>query len=160
MMPAEPAVLPFAPSGLTAPSSVAGNPMVPHWPVAGSVRSSNSAVGASRRPLDGDPATAWSTAMSVAPTGGWVGFDLGQHRQIGRIRWKFAEIGLADSYRIQVSDDLVTWRTVATLGNAPTADTWQTIIAPASARYVRFTFVNPNADPQVGGLSEVRFYPS
>jgi hypothetical protein len=150
----------FGPLGLTAPSAVAGNPTTPHWTVSGSTRSSNSAEGSSRLPLDGDPATAWSTAMSVAPTSGWVGFDLGAVRQIGRIRWKFAEVGFADSYRIQVSDDLVTWRTVATLGNPAGADTWQTIVSSAAGRYVRFFFVNPNRDPQVGGLSEVRFHAS
>lgn len=124
-----------------------------------SARSSNSPVNSSRLPLDGKNSTAWRTAMTVAPGSGWTAYDLGEPVPLGEIRWKFSEIGFADAFRVQVSDDGKRWKTVATRTNAPAANSWQTAEVDVTARFVRFFFYNPNQDPDLGFLSEVRFYP-
>jgi hypothetical protein len=124
-----------------------------------SARSSNSPVNSSRLPLDGKSDTAWRTSMSVAPGSGWTAYDLGEPVPLGEIRWKFSEVGYADAFRVQVSDNATTWRTVATRTNATEADAWQSTEVEVTARFVRFFFYNPNQDPDLGFLSEVRFYP-
>jgi hypothetical protein len=125
----------------------------------GSRRSSNSPDQSSRLALDGDRATAWATSMSVAPSSGWVGYDLGGSVPIGRIRWMFDRVDRADSYRVQVSDDLRTWTTVTQHVAPPSPGAWIEV-APddLTARFVRWYFTNPHGDANLGGLSEVRFY--
>ena len=124
-----------------------------------SARSSNSPVNSSRLPLAGKNSTAWRTSMTVAPGSGWTAYDLGEPVPLGEIRWKFSEIGFADAFRVQVSDDATKWKTVATRTNAPAANSWQSTEVEVTARFVRFFFYNPNQDPDLGFLSEVRFYP-
>jgi hypothetical protein len=154
--PVAPAVMPPAPQVIATSASPLGERIV----VTTSSRSSNAVAGSSRLPLDGDTATAFSTQMSVAPWTGWARYDLGDITSIGRIRFQFNELGMADYYRIQVSNDGASWTSLATYGNATKADEWNTLLTDVDARYVRFFFINVNADANVGGLSEVRFYTS
>jgi len=143
----------------TVQPAVAAEQRGDRYRVQASARSSNSPVRSSRLPLDGRADTAWRTSMSVAPGNGWTSYDLGEPVPLGEIRWKFSEIGYADAFRVQVSDDARTWTTVATRTNAPEADAWQRTEVEVTARFVRFFFYNPNQDPDLGFLSEVRFYP-
>jgi hypothetical protein len=154
--PVAPPVMPPAPKVIATSASPLGERIA----VKTSSRSSNAVAGSSRLPLDGDEATAFSTQMSVAPWTGWARYDLGEVTSIGRIRFQFNELGMADYYRIQVSDDGSTWTSLATYGNATKANEWNTLLTGVDARYVRFFFINVNADANVGGLSEVRFYTS
>jgi hypothetical protein len=123
-------------------------------------RSSNSPIDSSRLAIDGKTSTAWATSMSVAPSVGWLYFDLGSVQQIGRIRWQFQRTDCADLYRIQVSNDATNWQTLVTHVNPKKANEWQTLLTETEARYVRFIFLNKNADANIGYLSEVRFYRS
>jgi hypothetical protein len=83
---------------------------------------------------DGDPTSRWSSNWSDNQ---WLRVDLGSARSIGRVilRWEDA---YATGYRIEVSSDGSTWRTVwsTTTGNGGTDnDTF----AATTARYVRMT---------------------
>jgi hypothetical protein len=109
--------------------------------------------------FDGDPATVWITLpASGPPKNAFIYVDLGTARAIGRVRWMFGVDGGADQWQIQISSDRRTWTTVADLGNAP-AGTWQDQAIGAKARYVRFFFLNPNGDAQIGGLAEIEVRP-
>jgi F5/8 type C domain len=154
--PVAPSTMPPAPQVISTLASPLGQRLV----VKTSTRSSNAPAGSSRLALDGNVSTAYATSMSVSPWTGWTAYDLGSVESLGRVRWKFNTVGMADYYRIQVSDDATTWTSVATLGNAVNADEWQTLMTDVDARYVRFFFKNVNGDANVGGLSEVRFYAS
>ena len=94
-------------------------------------------------------------STGTAPKTAYVWFDLGKSRAIGEIAWMFAKTGGADTMKIQVSTDKSTWKTIATLGNAKSAKSWQKLNWTGSARYVRFYFENPNKDAVVGYLAEV-----
>lgn len=127
--------------------------------IVASKRSSNSRAVSSRSAWDRRPTTAWHTEMSTAPKSGWVSFDLGETKPIGKVKWQFNQLGYADKFKIQVSNDGVHWTTVAVRKNPSAANTWQTLkLSGVNARYVRFFFNNPNQDANVGWLSEVRFY--
>lgn len=127
--------------------------------VVSSKRSSNSRQNSSKASWDGKKSTAWYTEMTTAPKSGWVMFDLAEVKPIGKVQWQFNQLGYADSFKIQVSHDGETWVTVATCKNASAVNTWQTLeLKGVEGRYVRFYFSNPNKDPNVGWLSEVRFY--
>ncbi len=124
-----------------------------------SERSSNSAEGSSHLTLDGKTDTAWQTAMTVAPYSGWTAYDLGDNVPLGEIRWKFSQLGFADKFDVQVSDDGTHWKTLAKATNASKVDTWVKLSTKVSTRYVRLYFSNPNRDANVGFISEIRFYP-
>lgn len=142
-------------SPTTEPSLISGR-----YRIQKSMRSSNSPANSSKLAIDRKSATAWSTEMTVAPRTGWVAFDLGDTAPIGRIRYKFSELGFADRFVIQTAPDGIHWTMVATGGNATTANRWVSRTMSVEARYVRFLFTNPNGDAQLGMLSEVRIYPS
>ena len=128
-----------------------------HYVVKGSARSSNSPDKSSKLPLDGKPDTAWQTSLTVAPKSGWVLYDLGDVVLLPAVQWKFSQLGAADDFLVQVSDDGAVWTTVATEANATTTNTWTSLSIGRQTRFVRFFFTNPNNDPNVGFLSEVRF---
>lgn len=107
---------------------------------------------------DGDRRTAWRTIGTQTPRSAWVLFDLGQVQSIGSVRWMFAQRGFADSFIIQASRDRITWRLLGRASNAPEL-TWRQIATTGSARYVRFTFKNPNDDETLGYLAEVEIWP-
>lgn len=121
-------------------------------------RSSNSSKSSFKLAYDADGATFWRTTMTTAPKAGWVSFDLGETKHIGKIRWKFNAVEYADKYRVQVSNDGVNWTTLKTRSNPSAANTWTSLTCDTTARYVRYYFLNPNNDPNVGWLSEVQIY--
>ena len=121
--------------------------------IVGHSQSSNSNTG--RYAYDGNPTTIWRST-NTTPGSAWVRFDLGGARTISEIRWQFSQTGSADQFAIEASSDGASWQTLATRGNASAAGAWQTLATTASARYVRFTFANPNRDRRLGFLSEVQ----
>lgn len=121
-------------------------------------RSSNSPPNSSKRPIDGNPATAWATSMSVAPWSGWVSFDLGSLTRLRTIRWTIVDPQAADSYRVQVSVDGIRWQTVAVQTNPASANEWLTLPVDIETRHVRFYFRNPNLDANIGTVGEAQFF--
>ena len=143
------------------PSSGAATPTPPATPsgayqIVGSSRSGNSLY--STLVWDGNMNTVWQTNASSPPNSAWVYVDLGEPKPIGAIRWVFGVKGLADYWRIQVSNDKSTWTTLGVRRNRPVGQ-WQELVTDVTARYVRFYFTNPNLDPQIGGLAEVAIMP-
>jgi uncharacterized protein YkwD len=125
--------------------------------IVGRQQSSNSTGAANA--TDGNATTAWRTKKSsTRPTSAFIRFDLGQTRTLAEIRWQFSKIGFADQFTIEVSTNGSSWQTLATRGNAPAVGAWQVLPASASARYVRFSFANPNGDTQLGWLSEAQIF--
>lgn len=124
-------------------------------PILGGGRSANSE--SSTLAYDGEFDTVWSTIGDVAPANAWLWFDLGAEHDISRIEWMMTEAGAADSFAIDVSLDGETWTQVARKGNGALNE-WRSISWPGQARFVRFFFSNPNGDPVLGGVSEVRFF--
>ncbi len=74
-----------------------------------------------------------------------------------RIDWMWSAPGAADEFRIDVSIDGVSWTTVAKPGEAPVGG-WNSLQLNQKVRIVRFSFHNPQHDPQLGHLAEVRFF--
>jgi hypothetical protein len=107
---------------------------------------------------DGRQSTSWYTTTTVIPHYAYAWFDLGSVKTFSVIKWKFNRTGFADYFEIQVSNDRQSWTTIGAGTNAP-SNTWQSFARKTSARYVRFLFRNPNNDPKLGFLSEVRVYP-
>ena len=130
------------------------NPTPVRLTITGHSQSSNS--NSASLAYDGSASTYWRSS-SGAPSSAWAQFDLGSARAIGEIRWQFSLTGRADSFTIQVSSNGASWQTLATRGNAP-AGAWQTLATATTARYVRFSFSNPNRDNRIGYLSEVQLY--
>jgi uncharacterized protein YkwD len=106
---------------------------------------------------DGDQTTSWHTIGSTTPKSAYVFFDLGVAKNIGQLQWLFAKNGSADSFKIQISSDKLTWTTLTTRTTAK-AGSWQTLKIAKKARYVRFYFENPNKDAVLGYLAEVKLY--
>ncbi|MGV9690590.1 discoidin domain-containing protein [Streptomyces sp. NPDC003444] len=81
--------------------------------------------------VDGDTGTRWSSAFTDAQ---WIQVDLGTSAAIGRValHWEAAH---AKSFRIQVSDDASTWRTLyeTTSGTGGV----QNLTVSGTGRYVR-----------------------
>lgn len=118
-----------------------------------SSRTSNSRSGTYA--YDKNTSSSWYTITSSVPKYAYVSFDLRSVKAIGSIQWVFNRTGFADSLKIQVSTDRTNWTTLATVGNAPSR-AWQTLKVATSARYVRFSFDNPNGDAKLGYLAEVK----
>ena len=108
---------------------------------------------------DGDDSTEFVTQMakSSPPTWAWLNADLGESVPLVRIDWMWSAPSAADQFRIDISSDGITWTTLATPGESPVGS-WNTMQLKASAEIVRFAFRNPNHDPQLGHLAEVRFF--
>jgi F5/8 type C domain len=105
---------------------------------------------------DNDKTTDWHTTASTPPRSTYAYFDLGSAKAIRTIKWMFARTGSADSFKIQVSTDKATWKTIATKGNAASANAWQSLSWTGSTWYVRFSFANPIKDGRLGYLSEIQ----
>ncbi len=116
-------------------------------------KNSNSAVNA----YDGKRSTTWRTDSKNTPNSATVTFELAAVRTLSSIQWQFGGSGGADAMEISVSNDKQTWTTVGTFTNAP-VDTWQSVPYPGEARYVRFSFTNPNGSKVLGRISEVAIY--
>jgi hypothetical protein len=87
--------------------------------------------------VDGDPTTRWGSSWSDNQ---WISVDLGSVRTVGRVilRW---ETAYGRAYRIEVSADNSTWRTVwsTTTGDGGVDND---VFAATTARYVRMTGVS------------------
>jgi hypothetical protein len=99
---------------------------------ASSVESSYAAT----RAVDGDPASRWASGWSDNET---LTVDLGSSKSVGRaiLRWESA---YATSYRIDVSTNGTTWRSVWSTA-AGNGGTDVASFTPTTARYVRFAGV-------------------
>lgn len=108
---------------------------------------------------DGNPTTEFVTQMtsSAPPTWAWLNADLGESVPLATVEWMWSEPGAADAVKIQVTIDGINWTTVAQPGEA-TPGAWSSVAVDRNVRIVRFRFNNPNADPQLGHLAEVRFF--
>lgn len=120
-----------------------------------SVRTSGS--NSSSYAYDGRTSTAWIT-NATTPSAAYIYFDLGSTNAIGSVQWMWQTGGLADAWRIEVSNDAVNWTLVANRGNQK-AGVFTTQAVGQSARYVRFYFTNPNRDAQLGSVAEVKILP-
>lgn len=107
--------------------------------------------------FDGDFETDWSTNGSDVPRIAYVWFDLGTPHELSRIEWMNSTAGIADNFSIDISLDGESWTEIAQKSNG-SVDEWRSIRWSGTARFVRFYFSNPNGDPVVGGLSEVRIF--
>jgi subtilisin family serine protease len=110
---------------------------------------------------DNNIATSWVTTSSSVPSSAYIYFSLGSIKPIGTVRYMFGSGlgGYADSWQIQVSNDRVNWKNVATRGNA-SPKSWKEQVVDVNAMYVRFLFANPNGDPKLGGIAEVQILPA
>jgi uncharacterized protein YkwD len=121
--------------------------------IASGGRTANSAE--SGLAYDGDLKTAWVTESDTPPSSAHIWFDLGSPQQIRAIEWMFSRGGAADQFLIEVSGDQETWTEIAAKSNGSVGD-WRSVRWSGETRYVRFTFLNPNGDPVLGYLAEVR----
>jgi hypothetical protein len=102
--------------------------------------------------IDGDPTTRWSSGYA---DGEWLQVRLAEQARIGKVvlRW---ETAYGRDYRIQVSDDGATWRTVADVTGS---DGGQDVIRfDATAAYVRMQGVR-RATGWGYSLYELEAYP-
>ena len=103
-----------------------------------SVSASSTQLGYSKAAAtDGDPSTRWSSWWTDNQ---WITVDVGSARTFSRVilRW---ETAYGKDYRIEVSDDNSTWRTVATVTGGNGGIDNLTFPA-ATARYVKMTGVH------------------
>lgn len=122
------------------------------------------AIVASRASAGNDPSRAYdgrlSTSWAVLDDGpapvSYAQFDLGRAVNLTSLRWIFRVSGYADQYRIRLSTDGVSWSTIAFRYDPP-AYKWHGLPVARSARYIRFYMDNPNGEPSLGYLAEVRF---
>lgn len=126
-----------------------------HLPILAGGRSSNATE--SNLAFDGDLGTAWATTGDAAPRNAYIWFDLGTVHAISSIEWLMSRPGAADSFAIDVSDDGETWDQIARKGNGAVNE-WRSVSWAGEVRFVRFYFSNPNDDPVLGYLAEVRIF--
>ncbi|MFC8588819.1 discoidin domain-containing protein [Streptomyces sp. NPDC057217] len=81
--------------------------------------------------VDGDTGTRWSSAFTDSQ---WIQVDLGTSTAIGRVALHW-EAAYAKSFRIQVSDDATTWRTLHETTSG--AGGVQNLTVSGTGRYVR-----------------------
>ncbi|HQY31696.1 MAG TPA: discoidin domain-containing protein [Thermomicrobiales bacterium] len=103
---------------------------------------------------DGDLHTVWHSTEK-SPYSIWLGIDLGSVQSITRIEWLLTEPGGADEFTILVSTDGRAWSVVASKSNGA-VDAWRSVEYVGRARYIQYTFGNPNKDAEIGYLAEVR----
>lgn len=73
--------------------------------------------------VDGDRTTRWANSAAERPTmKGWFAVDLGASQQLDRVLIHWQEDAWPLNYRIEVSDDGVQWRTVASVPNWQSTD--------------------------------------
>ncbi|WP_405014889.1 penicillin acylase family protein [Kitasatospora sp. NBC_01539] len=91
--------------------------------------------------VDGDPGTRWAS-KTVATA--WISVDLGAVRRVGRAVLNWSD-QYAKAYRIEVSTDGATWRTVyATTGGRGGLENRP--FTPTDARHVRITLLERGTD--------------
>lgn len=124
-------------------------------PIQAGGRSGNS--NSSMLAFDGDLSTSWATTTEDVPERAYLWFDFGSIHDITSIEWMMSDSETADAFTIEVSFDGETWMQIAEKGNGD-ANEWRTLRWSGSTRFVRFTFANPNGDPVIGNIVEVRFF--
>ncbi|MGC3000497.1 discoidin domain-containing protein [Streptomyces sp. G35A] len=93
------------------------------------------------RAVDGDRGTRWASDWSDDQ---WLRLDLGTTRQVGRVTLDW-ERAYGTSYRIDVSTDGTTWRTVrSTTSGDGGLDT--AVFTPVPARHLRVQFLDRGTD--------------
>jgi len=124
-------------------------------PVASVTASSNQADAGLA--VDGDAGTTWYSAAET-PASVTLTLDLGSATDLNGIRWKFSTIGSADEFTVGLSGGSGGTVPLGTFGqqDALSQTYYGAAIAPTiNARYVTFTFANPNSDLIVGAMAEV-----
>ncbi|MET7515344.1 discoidin domain-containing protein [Streptomyces sp. NPDC005480] len=87
---------------------------------------------AAGRAVDGDTGTRWASGWSEDQ---WLRLDLGSSRTVGKVSLDW-ERAYARAYRIEVSDDGTTWRTVWSTDSGD-GGLDNAVFSPVQARYVR-----------------------
>lgn len=123
--------------------------------ISGSLQSPGSA--SASLAYDKNLQTIWRTTGDATPDSAFAMFDLNMVQRIGEIAWQFSEPSTGAPLRIEGAVTPAAWQPIATPGDAP-ADAWQSLTCDASARFVRFTFDNPNGLPVLGNLREVQIF--
>lgn len=101
------------------------------------------------RAIDGDPATQWANDGYQVPTA-WLAIDTGAVRPIGTLGIKMKPQSTGATYRIETSDDGVSWTAVASgLKNTTWSLEPKALPAGTSARHVRVVFVNDAAGKEI-----------
>lgn len=111
----------------------------------------------SGRAWDENRSTSWYT-VDTDPDDGQFVLDLGEERDLTGIRWMYRELGDADAMTVETRAEDGSWQSVGTFGNGDTTSTWYGQETTNTARYVRFSFANPNADSRLGVISEVEVW--
>ncbi|MFE5028560.1 discoidin domain-containing protein [Streptomyces sp. NPDC056656] len=87
---------------------------------------------AAGRAVDGDTGTRWASGWSDDQ---WLRLDLGSSRTVGKVSLDW-ERAFARAYRVEVSDDGTTWRTVWSTDSGD-GGLDNAVFSPVQARYVR-----------------------
>ncbi|WP_234020864.1 discoidin domain-containing protein [Streptomyces sp. Tu 6176] len=149
-------------------AAVASEPVLSPGSMTASADSENLSSGAAEGPvsnvLDGDPGTIWHTdyTKSEAPYPHWVTLKLGGPANVDGFgylgRQSGGQNGRVAGYRVDVSDDGTTWKTVAdgTLTDSP--QTQRISFSPVRASSVRFTALNALNGQPFAAAAEMRVY--
>ena len=121
---------PASPAAPKASANTAGRNLALHS--AATASSTEGPGWAASNAVDGDPATRWSSGFSDPQ---WLRVDLGALWQISEVRlnWENAH---ATAYRVEVSTDGTTWKSVYSTSNSQGGDV-VVEVAKAPARFVR-----------------------
>ncbi len=126
-------------------------------PIVGSGGSGSAAP--SKLIWDGSITTTWQTTTSSPPSQAQVYVDLGDVGTITGVEFMIRRLNAARQYQVRVSNDKVTWTTVATFDYASPL-IWQRARFTTSGRYIQFLFTNTTGTPALGYLAEVRVFGS
>ncbi len=116
-------------------------------------RGSSNASGSSRA-WDNNVNSSWYTTVPT-PSSAWFDVDIGTTRQLSGIKWMFKGTTAADQMLVRTSTDRVNWTVVGTFRNGAHDSNWYGTAMNRNARYVAFSFFNPNRDSQIGLVREV-----
>ncbi|MFD9794290.1 discoidin domain-containing protein [Streptomyces sp. NPDC059070] len=90
-------------------AGAAADPLISRGRPATASSTESSSFGAANA-FDGDPATRWASAEGKDPQ--WIRVDLGEGATVSRVRLSW-EAAYAKAYRVEMSDDGVTWTRLA-----------------------------------------------
>ncbi|MNO22411.1 F5/8 type C domain protein [compost metagenome] len=107
--------------------------------------------------VDGNKETRWASNGSGKPE--WVQVDLGSSKSITRIESYFEFMDSYYQYRIELSDDGVSWQTFADrTGNTVIPNPAYTDIGQGTGRYVRLTVTGSQTTGMWSSLRELAVY--
>lgn len=103
--------------------------------------------------VDGDLETAWGNGTP----GCWIGFDLGEKKELTEVKVKWSQGSARYTYfDLEVSDDAVNWRNIYSDGRSYMTDGFETYsFEPLTARYIRLVG-NGNSTNSWTTLYEIR----